>query len=138
MRPQLASFMQVINGDAVPSEMSIYRSGLQVMCNLAAWFPRVDHGPSSEAVLTVRQGSGSLLVGLNDASEEVFAYHADHVRRFVHAIAIRHGYSSIRFDLEPQMKNDEFPWTLLHRRLEKLCEASGLLLLSKTPITGYI
>ena len=37
MRAQLILFKQIIAEEAVPAEMAIYRSGLQIMCNLAAW-----------------------------------------------------------------------------------------------------
>jgi len=99
-RRSLAAFRRLVNGELIPSELSIYRkkakgdegkltgrdSGGQqatyyTMLKLVMWFPKGPR-PEGEQTLFVHSAEDSLLVALNVEDERLWHWHADHVPRW--------------------------------------------------------
>ena len=99
-RRQLASFRQIVSGQAVQGEMQIYRQrstgpqsdgrergqtqrvGYDVLVKMVAWLPKAASRNRS-GTLHVRTDSDSLLVALDAKDQRLWIVHADQARRWV-------------------------------------------------------
>ncbi len=104
-RRQLAAFAQIVSGEAIQGELSLYRvrssssshrsrmaethSGggvpisYRIMCKLVAWLPRPQVEKSREGTLEVRTGSNALWIALAPEREDPWILHANYVRRWI-------------------------------------------------------
>lgn len=96
-RRQLAAFRQIVSGEAIPAELSLLRKRVQasahrpsatgagpqtrLMAKIVAHMPREQRAGKSGTLL-VRTDIDSLLFALDTKGERIWAYHADHVRRW--------------------------------------------------------
>ncbi len=101
-RPQMAAYRQMVSGEAVRGELTLYRVRAHdgklagrpnkdqqvkytVMCKMVAWLPRASQmeirAPSDP--LRVKTADDMLLVAANGRNEQVWRYRADHLRRWV-------------------------------------------------------
>jgi hypothetical protein len=98
---QLTSFRQMVSGEAIRGQLSLYRRrahegpiadrpfgdqhvSYAVVCKMVAWLPRRarDASQSSERILQVRTATDALLEALDGRHEVVWRYHGDHLRRW--------------------------------------------------------
>ena len=99
-RRQLGAFRQLVSGEAIAGELSLYRvparesdgrngvpaSGpsrplYRVLCKMVAYLPRKPtKPPEGERVLSVRTDAESLLLALDVEGEKLRAWHGDQVR----------------------------------------------------------
>jgi hypothetical protein len=79
---QMESIAQILSGEAVRSELSIYQRANEIVCKLMAWLPRQVVGEQRSGVLTVRTASDALLVAVNARDEKIWAYNGDQLRRW--------------------------------------------------------
>jgi hypothetical protein len=99
---QLAAFRQIVSGEAIRGELSIYRqrangsdhrngtesrdeSGAKmqtrVMVKLVAWLPRPQQ-QESKGTLFLTTGPDALLIALDAKDNRLWLIHADHIRRW--------------------------------------------------------
>jgi hypothetical protein len=96
-RRQLVAFEKIVNGEAIPSEIALYRvsaresdgrngckdgsrTTTRIMCRIAAWLPRDPMADATQGTMFVRTDSDSLLIALNTKKERLWIKHADRVR----------------------------------------------------------
>jgi len=103
-RRQLAGFGELVNGDAIRGELSLYRrrassgdhrSGVlerdaggqktatRVLCKMVAWFPRSAKPVLAGNLLVVAGEDDALLAACRRGRERVWMLHADHAWRWI-------------------------------------------------------
>jgi hypothetical protein len=103
---QLASFAQIVSGEAIKGQLDIYRVAAgtgshrrtirekmpgggqtkrsRIMVKLVAYLPRSAAPEGREGILTVRTGRKALIVASVSPDERPWLYHANHVRRLIY------------------------------------------------------
>lgn len=77
---QLAGFMALLTGEAVPGEASVWQpSGGGLRVKLVAWLPRAAPADAKSATLHVRAGGDPLVVAVSGG--RIWSFHGDHWRR---------------------------------------------------------
>ena len=79
---QLASFRQMVAGEAVRGELAIYQPGDRLMVKMVAWLKRSEFAGERTGILNVHTAADKLLVAVNGKDETLWNYNGDQLQRW--------------------------------------------------------
>jgi hypothetical protein len=103
-RRQLAGLQKIVAGAAIPGEAAFYKHpDGTILAKLVVWLPRPATTEGREGMLAVYTRPDQLLVAVDTKDERVWAYNADHLRRWIAQ------YERIRQRLAEDQKAEQRP-----------------------------
>lgn len=115
---QLASFKQLVSGEALKGELAVYRrrsngskrrtgsegkTSYRIMVKMVASLPREERKKNRRGTLEVRTARNALIVAMGPNWSKPWLYHADHMRRWVHV------YRGKRQNMADDLKAEQRP-----------------------------